>query len=87
MMDFDELLADNHSLSINQINHSSESIFSAGNHITIDHPNSSSTIEISVLGNQLSRWHSFRFAESMFLTIARFDSAKRTLRDRFKFVG
>jgi hypothetical protein len=44
-MDFDELLADNHSLSINQINHSSESIFSAGNHITIDHSNSPLMIE------------------------------------------
>jgi hypothetical protein len=37
MMDFDELLADNHSLSINQIDHSSESIVFAGNHMTIDH--------------------------------------------------
>ena len=45
MMDFDELLADNHSLSINQINHSSESIFFAGNHMTIDRRKSSSTIE------------------------------------------
>ena len=36
MIDFDELLSDNHSLSINQINHSSEIIFFAGNHMTID---------------------------------------------------
>jgi hypothetical protein len=35
MMDFDELLAGNHSLSINQINHSSESVLFAGNHISI----------------------------------------------------
>jgi hypothetical protein len=36
MMDFDELLADNHSLSINQLNHSSEIVLFAGNHIAID---------------------------------------------------
>jgi hypothetical protein len=30
MMDFDELLSDNHSLSINQINHSSDCILFAG---------------------------------------------------------
>jgi hypothetical protein len=45
MMDFDELLADNHSLSINQIDHSSESIVFAGNHMTIDHRKSSSMIK------------------------------------------
>jgi hypothetical protein len=49
MMDFDELLADNHSLSINQINHSSESIFSAGNQMTIDRRKSSSMIENLVI--------------------------------------
>jgi hypothetical protein len=45
MMDFDELLADNHSLSINQLNHSSESVLFAGNHISIDRRQSSSTID------------------------------------------
>jgi hypothetical protein len=33
MMDFDELLSDNHSLSINQLNHSSDGIFFAGNYL------------------------------------------------------
>ena len=41
MIDFDELLSDNHSLSINQINHSSEIIFFAENQMTIDRSKSS----------------------------------------------
>jgi hypothetical protein len=45
MMDFDELLAGNHSLSINQINHSSESVLFAENHISIDRRKSLSTID------------------------------------------
>jgi hypothetical protein len=51
MMDFDRLLADNHSLSINQIDHSSESIVFAGHHMTIeiDRRKSSLTIDISII--------------------------------------